>query len=338
MGLFSKDMGIDLGTTNTLIYVKGQGITVREPSVVALDKYTGKVLAVGHEANEMIGRTPENIIAVRPMKDGVIADFDITQAMIRAFIRQAKTGSIMKPRVIVCIPSGITEVERRAVEEAVMSAGAKDAVLIEEPMAAAMGAGLPVDDAKGSMVVDIGGGTTEVAVISLGGIVSSRSIRIAGDALNSSIMNYLKKEMGINIGDRMAEEIKTTIGSAYEDDEEAVFDVRGRDVSTGLPKTVQVRETDIREAMSENISEMIEAIKLTLEHTPPELAADIMETGIVLTGGGALIKGLDRLITEMTRIPCYVAQYPLDCVAVGTGKALAGIKNIIEKKKERYDR
>ena len=331
MGLFSKDMGIDLGTANTLIYVKGQGITVREPSVVAIDKYTGRVLAVGRAANEMIGRTPENIIAVRPMKDGVIADFDITQAMIRAFIRQARSGSIFKPRVIVCIPSGITEVERRAVEEAVMSAGAKEVVLIEEPMAAAMGAGLPIDDARGSMVVDIGGGTTEVAVIALGGIVSSRSIRIAGDALNSSIINYLKKEMGINIGDRMAEEIKTTIGSAYEDNEEAVFDVRGRDVSTGLPKTVQIRETDIREAMSENINEMIEAIKMTFEHTPPELAADILEIGIVLTGGGALIKGLDRLITDVTKIPCYVAQYPLDCVAVGTGSALASIGKLIDK-------
>lgn len=331
MGLFSKDMGIDLGTANTLIYVKGQGITVREPSVVAIDKYTGRVLAVGRAANEMIGRTPENIIAVRPMKDGVIADFDITQAMIRAFIRQARSGSIFKPRVIVCIPSGITEVERRAVEEAVMSAGAKEVVLIEEPMAAAMGAGLPIDDARGSMVVDIGGGTTEVAVIALGGIVSSRSIRIAGDALNSSIINYLKKEMGINIGDRMAEEIKTTIGSAYEDNEEAVFDVRGRDVSTGLPKTVQIRETDIREAMSENINEMIEAIKMTFEHTPPELAADILENGIVLTGGGALIKGLDRLITDVTKIPCYVAQYPLDCVAVGTGSALASIGKLIDK-------
>ncbi len=337
MGLFSKDMGIDLGTANTLIYVKGQGITVREPSVVAIDKYTGKVLAVGEAANEMIGRTPENIIAVRPMKDGVIADFDITQAMIRAFMRQARGNAILKPRVIVCIPSGITEVERRAVEEAAMTAGAKEVVLIEEPMAAAMGAGLPIDDAKGSMIVDIGGGTTEVAVISLGGIVSSRSIRIAGDALNSSIINYLKKEMGINIGDRMAEEIKTTIGSAYEDNEESIFDVKGRDVSTGLPKTVQIRETDIREAMSENINEMIEAIKMTLEHTPPELAADIMETGIVLTGGGALIKGLDRLVTESTKIPCYVAQYPLDCVAVGTGKALSNINRLIEKAKGRRE-
>lgn len=331
MAFLSKDIGIDLGTANTLVYVKGQGITVREPSVVAIDKYTGKVLAVGNDANEMIGRTPENIIAVRPMKDGVIADFDITQAMIREFIRQAKSMAVLKPRVIVCIPSGITEVERRAVEEAVMQAGAKEVVLVEEPMAAAVGAGLPVDEAKGNMVVDIGGGTTEVAVISLGGIVSSRSIRIAGDALNSSIVNYLKKVHGINIGDRMAEEIKMNIGSAYEDNEEGVYDVRGRDVSTGLPKNIQVKETDVREAMSENISEMVEAVKFTLENTPPELAADIMETGIVLTGGGALIKGLDRLITETTGIPCHVAEYPLDCVAVGTGKMLDNIKKLIDK-------
>ena len=333
MGFLSKDIGIDLGTANTLVYVKGTGITVREPSVVAIDKYTGKVLAVGNAANEMIGRTPENIIAVRPMKDGVIADFDITQAMIRAFIRQAKSGAVFKPRVIVCIPSGITEVERRALEESGMQAGAKEVVLVEEPMAAAVGAGLPVDDAKGSMVVDIGGGTTEVAVISLGGIVSSKSIRIAGDALNSSIINYLKKIHGINIGDRMAEEIKMNIGSAYEDNEEGMYDVRGRDVSTGLPKNIQVKETEVREAMSENIEEMVEAVKYTLENTPPELAADIMETGIMLTGGGALIKGLDRLITETTGIPCHVAEYPLDCVAVGTGRMLDNIKKLIDKRK-----
>ncbi len=329
MGLFSKDIGIDLGTANTLVYVKGKGIVVREPSVVAIDKYEGKVIAVGNEANEMIGRTPEGKVAVRPMKDGVIADFDITQAMIRQFIKEADVSSIFKPRVIVCIPSGITEVERRAVEEAVIHAGAKDVVLIEEPMAAAIGAGLPVDDATGSMVVDIGGGTTEVAVISLGGIVASRSIRIAGDALDSAIMNYIKKEHGINIGDKMAEEIKMAIASAYESDEERTFEVRGRDVSTGLPKTAQIRESEIRTAISENIDEMIEAIKYTLENTPPELAADIMERGIMLTGGGALIRGLDKLITEVTKIPAHVAEYPLDCVAVGTGKSLERIKDLI---------
>lgn len=295
MGIFSKDIGIDLGTANTLVYVKGKGIVVREPSVVAIDKYEGKVLAVGNAANEMIGRTPENIVAVRPMKDGVIADFDITQAMIRAFIKEADVSNVFKPRVVVCIPSGITEVERRAVEEAVIQAGAKAVALIEEPMAAAMGAGLPVNDATGNMVVDIGGGTTEVAVISLGGIVSSRSIRIAGNALDSAIINYLKKENQINIGDKMAEDIKVAIASAYEDDEEGVYEVRGRDVATGLPKTAQIKESEIRAAISENVDEMIEAIKLTLENTPPELAADVMERGIVLTGGGALIKGLTNL-------------------------------------------
>ena len=311
MGIFSKDIGIDLGTANTLVYVKGKGIVVREPSVVAIDKYEGKVLAVGNAANEMIGRTPENIVAVRPMKDGVIADFDITQAMIRAFIKEADVSNVFKPRVVVCIPSGITEVERRAVEEAVIQAGAKAVALIEEPMAAAMGAGLPVNDATGNMVVDIGGGTTEVAVISLGGIVSSRSIRIAGNALDSAIINYLKKENQINIGDKMAEDIKVAIASAYEDDE----------------------ESEIRAAISENVDEMIEAIKLTLENTPPELAADVMERGIVLTGGGALIKGLDKLITETTKIPTHVAEYPLDCVAIGTGKALDNIKELIESSK-----
>ena len=333
MGIFSKDIGIDLGTANTLVYVRGRGIVVREPSVVAIDKYEGKVLAVGNAANDMIGRTPENIVAVRPMKDGVIADFDITQAMIRSFIKEANVSSIFKPRVVVCIPSGITEVERRAVEEAVIQAGAKAAALIEEPMAAAMGAGLPVNDATGNMVVDIGGGTTEVAVISLGGIVASRSIRIAGNALDSAIINYLKKEHQINIGDKMAEEIKLSIASAYEDDEEAVYEVRGRDVSTGLPKTAQIKESEIREAISENVDEMIEAIKLTLENTPPELAADIMERGITLTGGGALIKGLDKLITEITKIPTHVAEYPLDCVVIGTGKALDNVKELIEASK-----
>lgn len=333
MGIFAKDIGIDLGTANTLVYVRGKGIVVREPSVVAIDKYEGKVLAVGSAANEMIGRTPENIVAVRPMKDGVIADFDITQAMIRAFIKDANVSNILKPRVVVCIPSGITEVERRAVEEAVIQAGAKAVALIEEPMAAAMGAGLPVNDATGSMIVDIGGGTTEVAVISLGGIVASKSIRIAGNALDSAIINYLKKEHQINIGDKMAEEIKLAIASAYEDDEEAVYEVRGRDVSTGLPKTAQVKESEMREAISENVDEMIEAIKLTLENTPPELAADIMERGIVLTGGGALIKGLDKLITEVTKIPTHVAEYPLDCVVVGTGRALDNVKELIEQTK-----
>ncbi len=332
MGIMTKDVAIDLGTANTLIYVKGKGIVIREPSVVAIDRYTGKIVAVGSEANHMIGRTPDNIMVIRPMKDGVIADFDITQAMIKHFIRKANVVGIMKPRVVVCIPSGITEVERRAVEEAVMQAGAKEVALIEEPMAAAIGAGLPVNRATGSMVMDIGGGTTEVAVISMGGIVSSRSIRIAGDAFDTAIINYLKKNVEINVGDKMAEEIKFAIGSAYEDDDDEVFEVRGRDVRTGLPKTVQIRESQIREAMNENIREILEAVKLTLEHTPPELAADVMERGIMLTGGGALIKGLDRLLTTVTKIPAHVAEYPLDCVAVGTGKALDNIKALLERR------
>lgn len=333
MGILTKDVAIDLGTANTLIYVKGKGIVVRDPSVVAIDRYTGKIVAVGSEANEMIGRTPDNIIAHRPMKDGVIADFDITQAMIKHFIRKANVVGIMKPRVVVCIPSGITEVERRAVEEAVIQAGAKEVALIEEPMAAAIGAGLPVNKATGSMVIDIGGGTTEVAVISMGGIVSSRSIRVAGDAFDTAIINYLKKNVGINIGDKMAEEIKQAIGSAFEEtDDDETFDVRGRDVRTGLPKNVQIKESQVREAMRENIEEILEAVKMTLEHTPPELAADVMEHGIVLTGGGALIKGLDRLITSITKIPAYVAEYPLDCVAVGTGKTLANVKELLVKR------
>lgn len=328
MGFFTRDIGIDLGTANTLIYAQGKGIVVREPSVVAIDKYNGRVLAVGDEASDMIGRTPDNIIAVRPMRDGVIADFDITQAMIRRFIEKANAGKIFKPRAIVCIPSGITEVEKRAVEDAVLQAGAREAFLIEEPMCAAIGAGLPVNSAMGNMIVDIGGGTTEVAVISLGGIVNSRSVRIAGDAMNVAIINYLKREAGMNIGDKMAEEIKMSIGSAFEDNDEGVFDVRGRDVSTGLPKTCQIKESEIREAMQENLDEMLEAIKATLENTPPELAADIMDRGIMLTGGGALIKGIDRFISEEIGIPTHVAEYPLDCVAVGTGKSLENIKEL----------
>lgn len=323
MGLiFSRDIGIDLGTANTLIYVRGRGIVLREPTVVAIDKYEGKVVAVGAQAGEMIGRAPENIVVVKPLKDGVIADFEITQAMIKKFIQKANKGAIFKPKVLVCIPSGITEVERRAVEEAVMLSGAREVSLVVEPMAAAIGAGLPVSSPTGTMVVDIGGGTTEVAVMSLGGVVASDSIRIAGDALNSAIVNYLKREHSVNIGDKMAEEIKIKIGSAYEDDNEMTFEAKGRDVSTGLPKTIAISESQIREAIGENLDQIIGAIKRTLEHTPPELAADIMDRGMVLTGGGALIKGLDRLIKEETGIDAYVAEYPLDCVVVGTGRSL----------------
>ena len=335
-GQYGGDLAIDLGTANTLVSVRGKGIVIREPSVVAIDKNDERILAVGIEAKRMLGRTPGNIVAVRPLKDGVIADFDVTEAMLRYFIDKASDKRYPwtpRPRVVVCVPSGVTSVEKRAVFEATISAGARQAYLIEEPMAAAIGADLPVEEPTGSMVIDIGGGTTEVAVISLGGIVSSRSIRIAGNALDSAIINYLKKENQINIGDKMAEDIKVAIASAYEDDEVGVYEVRGRDVATGLPKTAQIKESEIRAAISENVDEMIEAIKLTLENTPPELAADVMERGIVLTGGGALIKGLDKLITETTKIPTHVTEYPLDCVAIGTGKALDNIKELIESSK-----
>lgn len=329
MAIFAKDIGIDLGTANTLVHVKGKGIVVREPSVVAIDKNTNKVLAVGNDAKEMIGRTPGNIVAIRPMKDGVIADFDITHAMIRSFIKAvSSSGSFVKPRVVVCIPSGITEVEKRAVEEAVLQAGAREAYLMEEPMAAAIGAGLPVEEPTGSMVVDIGGGTSEVAVISLGGIVTSRSARVAGDALDSAIVAYIKKEYNLMIGDRTGEKIKITVGSAFEEDEEKTMEIRGRDLVTGLPKNITVTQSEIRGALSEPISSIIDAIKFTLEKTPPELSSDIIDRGITLTGGGALIRGLDKLIEHETGIPVYIANEPLDCVALGTGRVLEEIETL----------
>lgn len=329
MGLFTKNIGIDLGTSNTLVYTRGNGIIIREPSVVAIDKATSKVLAVGEEANEMIGRTPDTIVAIRPMKDGVVADFDITQAMLRSFIKTARGTSVFKPRAVICVPSGITEVEKRAVEEAAITAGAKEVILIDEPIAAAIGAGIQITEPTGCMIVDIGGGTTEVAVICLGGMVASKSIRIGGDAMDASIINYVKKNYSLNIGDKMAEEIKIAIGSAYDDGEEKEYELRGRDVSTGLPKAVQVKSSDVREAMQENLNEIMEAIRVTLEHTPPELAADVLEGGIVLTGGGALTKGIDKFIFETLKIPAQVAEYPLDCVAVGTGKSLDNIKQLV---------
>lgn len=322
MGLFSKTISIDLGTANTLVFTKNSGVILNEPSVVAIDKFEGRVVAVGNLANEMIGRTPNNIIAVRPLKDGVIADFDVTQSMIRSLLKRAEVGGILKPRVIVAVPSGITEVERRAVEEAVITAGSKEVILIDEPMAAAIGAGMSVLDATGNMIVDIGGGTCEVAVISLGGVVASKSIRIAGDALDGAIINYIKKEHSLNIGDRMAEEIKMGIGNAYPSDNESTMEVRGRDVSTGLPKQCVITSAEVREAMSENINQMIEAIKFTLENTPPELAADIMENGMYISGGGALIRGLDKLIYNTLKIPVFIAENPLECVVKGTGKYL----------------
>lgn len=329
MAIFAKDIGIDLGTANTLVHVKGKGIVVREPSVVAIDKATNKVLAVGNAAKDMIGRTPGNIVAIRPMKDGVIADFDITQAMLRSFIKAvSSSGSIMKPRVVVCIPSGITEVEKRAVEEAVLQAGAREAYLMEEPMAASIGAGLPVEEPTGSMVVDIGGGTSEVAVISLGGIVTSRSVRVAGDALDSAIVAYIKKEYNLMIGDRTGEQVKLAIGSAYPEETEHTMEIRGRDLVTGLPKNITISQEEIRGALDEPITAIVDAIKFTLEKTPPELSADIMDRGIMLTGGGALIRGLDKLITRETGIPVYVAEDPLDCVALGTGKVLEEIETL----------
>lgn len=326
MGIFSKDIGIDLGTANTLVYVKGRGIIVREPSVVAINKVNMEVMAVGHEAKEMIGRTPGSITAVRPLKDGVIADFDVTQAMLKHLIRRVARASVFsKPRVVICVPSGVTEVEKRAVEEAAYAAGAKEAYLMEEPMAAAIGANLPVGEPNGSMVVDIGGGTSEVAVISLGGIVTSKSLRIAGDELDEALVNYIKKEYNLMIGERTAEEIKINIGSAYPRMTEEWLEIRGRDLLTGLPKNVQISAAEVLEALKEPVNAIIDAIKLTLEKTPPELASDIMDRGIMLTGGGAFLNGLDRLISEEVDMPVNIAENPLDCVAIGAGKVLDAI-------------
>ena len=324
MGFFSssKDIGIDLGTANTLVFVKGKGIVLREPSVVAINSNTKRPLAVGREAKLMIGRTPGNIIAIRPLKDGVIADFDTAQGMIKAFIEKGISKGVKRPRIIVCYPSGVTEVEKRAIEEASRLAGASDVVLMEEPMAAAIGAGLPVSEPTGSMIVDIGGGTTEVAIISLGGIVTSKSLRVAGDEFDQSIIAYVKKEHSLMIGERTAEQIKMEIGSAYKVEDEKTMDIKGRDLITGLPKTVTISEDQVREALREPVSSIVEAIKTTLEKTPPELAADIMDKGIMLAGGGALLQGLDILIEKETNMPVHIAETPLDCVVLGAGKAL----------------
>ena len=317
---FSKDMGIDLGTANTLVSMRGKGIVLREPSVVAIQKDTGEILAVGEEAKKMLGRTPGNIVAIRPLKDGVIADFDTTQAMLKYFIQKATGGfSFFRPRVVVGVPSGVTEVERRAVIDATIQAGAREAYLIEEPMAAAIGAGLPVHDPTGNMVVDIGGGTTEVAVISLGGIVSSRSIRIGGDELDEAIIQYMKRTYNLLIGERTAESVKMTIGSAMPSPEEESMDIRGRDLVTGLPKTLPVSVREIELALSEPVSAIVDAVKVTLEKTPPELSADIMDRGIVMTGGGSQLRRLDKLLTKETGMPVIVAEDALDCVAKGTG-------------------
>ena len=326
-GMFSNDLSIDLGTANTLIYVKGQGIVLNEPSVVAIRQDRAgspkSVAAVGHDAKQMLGRTPGNIAAIRPMKDGVIADFDITADMLKAFIKKvAKNAPLAKVRVMICIPSGVTGVERNAVNDAARSAGAKYVCLIEEPMAAAIGAGLPVSEPTGSMVVDIGGGTSEVAVISLGDVVTSNSARVAGDNFDESIISYIKKKYNLLIGERTAEDIKIKIGSAYPYEGEGAMNIKGRNLMDGLPKNIEISAEEIREALSDSINQILDVIKATLEKTPPELAADIIDHGIMLTGGGALLRGLDKLIAAETRIPVLVAESPLDCVVDGTGICL----------------
>ena len=335
--LFTQDIGIDLGTANTLVFVKGKGIVIREPSVVAVDQKSNppRVVAVGSEAKEMIGRTPGSIIAVRPLKDGVIADFEITAEMIASFIRRTtKRHPFARIRVLICIPSGVTEVERKAVYDAAKAANAKYVSLIEEPMAAAIGAGLPVSEATGSMVVDIGGGTAEVAVISLGGVVTANSCRVAGDNFDEAIIAYIKKKYNLLIGERTAEDIKIKIGSAYPYEGEGTMNIKGRNLMDGLPKNVDITSEEIREAMADTVSQIVDAVKSTLEKTPPELAADIIDHGIMLTGGGALLRGLDKLISTETKIPVNIAANPLDCVADGTGICLENDNlNMISNKK-----
>lgn len=323
LGRFAKDMGIDLGTANTLVFVQERGVVLQEPTVVAIEKDTNNIFAVGNEAKQMVGRTPGNIVAVRPMKDGVIADFDVTEKMLRYFINKVgKNVGILSPRIIIGVPSGVTEVEKRAVMDAGLQAGAREVFLIEEPMAAAIGAGLNVEEPTGNLIIDIGGGTTEVAVISLGGIVSSRSLRIAGDEMNEAIAHYIKRHYNLMIGERTAEDIKKEIGSAYPGEKDEKLEVRGRDLLTGLPKTIIITGHEIQEALAEPISSIIDAVKMTLERTPPELAADILDRGIVLAGGGSLLRGIDRLLAEETGMPVQIADEPLTCVARGTGIAL----------------
>lgn len=321
--MFSKEIGIDLGTANTLVFLKGKGIIKREPSVVAIDTKTDTVLAVGSQAKDMLGRTPGSIVAVRPLKDGVIANFDITATMLKYFIRSSvKSLFFSKPKVVICIPSGVTEVERRAVEDSAKQAGAGIVELIEEPMAAAIGAGLPVSEPTGSMVVDIGGGTSEVAVISLGDIVTATSERVAGDKFDEAIISYVKRKYNLLIGERTAEDIKIKIGSAAPYEGEGDMVIKGRNLLDGLPKNITITSKEVREALSEPLKCIINAVKLTLENTPPELSADIIDRGIMLTGGGALLRGLDTLIAENTHMPVFIAEKPLDCVADGTGKCL----------------
>jgi rod shape-determining protein MreB len=329
-GYFSNDIGIDLGTANTLVYVKDKGIVLREPSVVAISTSSRKVLAVGEEAKRMLGRTPGNILAIRPMKDGVIADFDITEAMLRYFIRKVHSNAFrVAPRVIIAIPSGITEVEKRAVKESATHAGAREVLTIEEPMAAAIGVGLPVEEPAANMIVDIGGGTTEIAIISLAGVVFSKSIRVAGDELDNAIINYMKRAYNLLIGERSAEEIKIRIGSAYPLEEELAMEVKGRDSVAGLPKTIHITSQEIREALADTITAIVDAVRMALERCPPELSADLVDRGFVMAGGGSLIRNIDRLLSEKTGLPVTVADDPLSAVANGTGVVLSDLSFLL---------
>jgi rod shape-determining protein MreB len=331
-------MAVDLGTANTLVYVRGRGIVLSEPSVVAIDSVTSDVHAVGVEAKRMLGRTPGSITAIRPLKDGVIADFDVTEQMLRHFIQKVHQSRWAHPRVVVCVPSGVTGVEKRAVEEACLSAGARQAYLIEEPMAAAIGAGLPVSEPTGSMIVDIGGGTSEVAVISLGGIVTSQSIRVGGDELDEAIVSYVKREYKLMIGQQTAEEVKLEIGSAYPMPEEVQAEIRGRDLVTGLPKTIVLTSEEVQRALEEPVGQIIDSIRVTLDQTPPELASDIMDRGIMLAGGGALLKGFPERLREETQIPTHLAESPLTCVAIGSGRSLEEFEAIHRTTKARRRR
>jgi len=327
LGLFSNDMGIDLGTATTLVYVKGEGVVLCEPSVVAIERGTSHVLAVGEEAKRMLGRTPGNIVAIRPMKDGVIADFEITEAMLRYFIKKVHHRRVLvRPRIVIAIPSGITEVEKRAVKDSAERAGAREVFLVEEPIAAAIGVGLPIQEPIGNMVIDIGGGTTEIAVISLAGVVFSKSIRIGGDEMDEAIIEYLKKTYNLLIGERTAEDIKIKIGSGYPLEEEMSMEVKGRDLVAGLPKSVTITSEEVREALQEPLRAILEMTKISLERTPPELAADLIERGIVMAGGGSLLRGMDKIISEETGLPVHIADDPLTAVAVGTGKVLDEIR------------
>ncbi|MFQ5646585.1 MAG: rod shape-determining protein [bacterium] len=322
-GIFSNDLSVDLGTANTLVFVRGNGIVLNEPSVVAVEEGTKAVLAVGNEAKQMLGRTPGNIVAIRPMEDGVIANFEIAEAMLRYFITKVHNRKkLVRPRIVICVPSGITQVEKRAVRESAQQAGAREVYLVEEPMAAAIGANLPITEASGNMIVDIGGGTTEIAVISLAGIVFSLSVRVGGDEMDDAIVQHLKRKYNLLIGERTAEEIKINIGSAFQMDEERTMSVKGRDLVAGIPKTMEIDDTEIRECLSETSLSILEGVKTALEQTPPELASDIIDRGIVLAGGGSLLAGLDSLIREETKLPVFYAEDPLSCVALGAGMIL----------------